>query len=1036
MGKSTERDESSCKKMGMLKMDKSKNTALCCEEPVRPITTPVDHKAVVESVHSIILSLDEKGRIFYMNPFALDFFGFRSDEVLGLLPSQTFAPHMLSGPDMVSKINQAGSLCFTSPATKKDGSRSWISWTNKGMFNTQGRLVQILAVGNDLSNDVTDEAGKEVSREHLKLLLDRKSKELDAAFSDLEGSRNRLMLMGAISSCIIQEKSVSLIISRVLEKITQIIPGCGAAYIRHYENAVSLTVNQAFAPDTLPDIRYAVIDIRQARSEFEALVRGFRTYIFSDTVRAADHKGFDEFVARTGIRSGMVVPTHNNDRLLGYLFIYSLDTGTWNAEELELLEQVAGALAEAIVNRISQKQIIENDMRLREAQRIAGLGDFERNVETLTLTASSTVMQMFDRQPGTSMPFAQFLACVSPEDRVEVETQFEQAIRLRTGYNMEYRVLHESGEEKIVSEIGQVVITNDGKTYRIGGIIQDITEQKKFKDEIELARKVFDNAMEGVMVTNVHGTIEFVNKGFTTITGYSREEALGKDPGFLKSGRHDEEFYEKIWQSLEEQGYWAGEIWNRRKTGESYPEQLSITAIADNWGKPFRYISVFSDLSDLREREEQLKFQANYDALTGLPNRTLLQDRIQMAIYRVSRNKEGIAVIFVDMDDFKHVNDSLGHAKGDLLLQQFAGRLLGAVRSQDTVARYGGDEFVILIPDTNDKSIIVMIIERIQQALQKPVVIDNSEFYLRTSMGVTVYPRDGETPDSLIASADMAMYRSKEKGKGRYSFFTEELNRQVTRRVELETDLRHALARNEFTIFLQPKLGAKDHKICGAEALIRWHHPEKGMVSPAEFIPLAEETGLINPIGSWLIDQACIHSKACSKVLNQHFTIAVNISARQAKDGDLVGIVQRALVKHQVPCQCLEVEITESVVMGNVEKAKTIFRTLHDMGIKITIDDFGTGYSSLSYLRLFPVATLKIDKSFVDDIPKDKDSNAMVTTIISMARNLNLTTVAEGVEEKDQLEFLQANHCDQVQGYYFAKPMPVDNFLAYLRKSR
>jgi len=425
-------------------------------------------------------------------------------------------------------------------------------------------------------------------------------------------------------------------------------------------------------------------------------------------------------------------------------------------------------------------------------------------------------------------------------------------------------------------------------------------------------------------------------------------------------------------------------------------------------------------------------FQANYDALTGLPNRNLLRDRIEMSVRRLDRGNTGLAVIFLDMDDFKHVNDALGHAKGDLLLQQFAGRVLGAVREQDTVARYGGDEFIILIPDTSDADIIIHIMDRIQACMTEPFIIDTKEFFLGVSIGVTLSPQDGKNPDTLIANADMAMYRSKEKRKGGYAFFTSELNRQVARRVELEVDLRHALARREFTLFYQPKLDIGSGKIIGAEALIRWNHPDKGMVPPNEFIPLAEETGLINPMGDWILDQACIRSREWSRVLNRHFGVAVNISSRQVRDVDLVDLVSRVLKRHQIPAACLEIEITESAVMENVEKAKTMFRTLHDMGIKISIDDFGTGFSSLSYLRLFPVSVLKIDKSFIDDIPKDKDSNTMVTTIISMARHLNLTTVAEGVEDKEQLAFLESNHCDQIQGYYFARPMPADEFLQFL----
>jgi diguanylate cyclase (GGDEF)-like protein len=380
------------------------------------------------------------------------------------------------------------------------------------------------------------------------------------------------------------------------------------------------------------------------------------------------------------------------------------------------------------------------------------------------------------------------------------------------------------------------------------------------------------------------------------------------------------------------------------------------------------------------------------------------------------------------------VNDTLGHAKGDLLLQQFATRVLESVREQDTVARYGGDEFIVLIPDTNEAKIITQIIERIRTSLQQSFVVDGKEFFLGVSIGVTICPNDGMEPDVLIANADMAMYRSKEVGKGGYAFFTSELNQEVARRVEMEMDLRMGISRQEFSLYFQPKINTQTQEVCGAEALVRWNHPEKGLISPAEFIPLAEETGLINPLGEWILDQACARAKAWSRILDRHFRIAVNISFRQVKDVDLPALVAQTLERHQLPAECLELEITESAVMGNVEKAKKMFTVLDDMGIRISLDDFGTGFSSLSYLRLFPISTLKIDKSFVDDIPGDADSSTMVTTIITMARHLNLITVAEGVEEKSQLEFLKKNQCNQIQGYYFAPPMPADKFLEFVRQ--
>ncbi len=697
--------------------------------------------------------------------------------------------------------------------------------------------------------------------------------------------------------------------------------------------------------------------------------------------------------------------------------------------------RIIGASTDISEQKQTEAALKKNEAKLQKTQRIAKLGDCERDISTRDISCSDQLYTIFGWDNDSCPGYEAFLNILHPEDKAYVLDTIDRAVETKTAYDIEYRIVLDTGKEKIISEIGRVVLDHDGRPIKISGIVQDVTEQKKFKDEIELARKVFDNAVEGVVVTDKEGTIEFVNKGFTTITGYSEAEAIGQNPKMLKSDRHDRKFYEAMWEGLDRDGHWAGEIWNRRKNGQAYPEWLSITAIANHRGDPVRYMSVFNDLSDIREREEQLRFQANYDALTGLPNRTLLQDRIQMAVRRVARETNGLALIFLDMDDFKHVNDTLGHAKGDLLLQLFASRLLECVREQDTVARYGGDEFIILIPDTNDPETIIQIIERIRTFLEESFVIDDKEFFIGVSIGVTLCPEDGMEPDILIANADMAMYRSKEVGKGRYAFFTAELNQQVARRVELEVALRQALTRKEFSLYFQPKVDITTNLIVGAEALIRWEHPEKGLISPGEFIPLAEETGLINPMGEWILDQACARAREWSDRLGHPFSVAVNISFRQVREVDLVAQVAGSLKTHGISPDCLELEITESVVMGNVEKARTMFKALHDMGIKISLDDFGTGFSSLSYLRLFPISTLKIDKSFVDDIPEDTDSNTMVTTIISMARHLNLITVAEGVEKRTQLDFLKENFCHQIQGYYFSTPLPADAFFELLQKN-
>ncbi len=1123
-----------------------------------------NYQGLVEAANTIVLSLDSNGIISYVNPFGLAFFGFTKDELVGhsllntIVPDDAFVGTEATSMNAILEDLKTYAN-HTNENIKKDGSRVWISWSNKGIRDDDGNLIEILCVGNDITRLKQVEAELSDHRRNLESLVSERTLELT-------NSQNRLMVLSTISNCIIQDKTTAYTINQVLEQLLGIFKSCGAAYIKVTPGATLLSIDYAKAPDKSLDITGLTLDVANARPFFRDLVTDFKPYTFTDTQKSEDKKGLGRFVEATGIRAGLAAPLQHGGHMMGVIFVYSLRPREWAGYETELMEQVAESLAVAIGQRknknrlVAQEQFLENvfdgvdiaifvltvrennltlfenvnqqyeslrdiaqgrvagrsldclsgkmdsgalallkkrvtqcarekkmikfleesldadgkkywltrlrpiqdgdgrvfriigastdiseqklaetalknnEARLREAQRIAKLGDCERDIHTRGISCSDQLYSIFGWGDDICPGYQDFIDILHSEDREYVETSIDRAIETKSSYDLEYRIVRDDGQEKIVNEIGEVMLDELGNVCKIAGIVQDVTEQKKFKDEIELASKVFDNAMEGVVVTGRDGTIQFVNKGFTTITGYTEAEAIGQKPSLLKSDRHDRQFYREMWAALDRDGHWSGEIWNRRKNGEAYPEWLSITAITNRQGEPVRYMSVFNDLSDIRAREDQLKFQANYDALTGLPNRTLLRDRIDMSVRRVSRENHGLSLIFLDMDDFKHVNDTLGHAKGDLLLQQLAARLLESVREQDTVARYGGDEFIVLIPDTNETDVIINIIERIRNCLHDSFVIDNKEFFLGVSIGVTTCPDDGTDPDTLIANADMAMYRSKEVGKGRYAFFTAELNQQVARRVEMEVDLRLALTRQEFSLYFQPKVDIAANKICGAEALIRWNHPEKGLISPMEFIPLAEETGLINPMGEWILDEACAMAKEWSKVLNRYFSIAVNISSRQVKDVDLVGQVRASLARHQIPAECLELEITESSVMGNVEKAKEIFGALHDMGIRVSIDDFGTGFSSLSYLRIFPISTLKIDKSFIDDIPGDADSNTMVTTIISMARHLNLTTVAEGVEELPQLEFLKASECDQIQGYYFAAPMPADQFLNYLKE--
>ena len=552
------------------------------------------------------------------------------------------------------------------------------------------------------------------------------------------------------------------------------------------------------------------------------------------------------------------------------------------------------------------------------------------------------------------------------------------------------------------------------------------------RNKIKILASVFDNAVEGITITKTNGEIINVNPGFTAITGYTAEEAIGKNPRILKSEHHDADFYREMWRNLTEKGFWNGEIWNRRKTGEAYPEWLSITTIKDRNGKASHYVAVFYDISDIKRGEEQLRYQANHDSLTGLPNRQLLIDRLETVLAHAQRHDLSLAVLFLDMDNFKTINDSLGHNVGDFFLQQVAKILEDCVREEDTVARIGGDEFIVLLPEIKHEQDAIQVARRIVEAFTRPLNIKGNELFASASIGISIYPDDGRHADNLIKNADLAMYEAKASGKNSYRLFTRSMNELMVRRLELENSLRRALDRQEFEVLYQPKVNTATGDISSCEALVRWRRNGQ-LVSPMEFIPLAEETGLIVPIGKWVLRRAC--QEACAWYEKGYpVRVAVNLSPRQFEQADLVDTVISILEETKLPHVLLELEITEGIVMDNVDDAIHTLRQLREQEVSFAIDDFGTGYSSLQYLRKLPLDSLKIDRAFIKELPVNEGDVAITTATISMAHALGLKVVAEGVETVEQFQFLKEHNCEFIQGYLFSKPVDTTAFQKLLEQ--
>lgn len=560
---------------------------------------------------------------------------------------------------------------------------------------------------------------------------------------------------------------------------------------------------------------------------------------------------------------------------------------------------------------------------------------------------------------------------------------------------------------------------------------QDVTQKRLDEEQMRLASKVFENTLEGVLVTDPKGNIVYTNQAFQDITGYSNEEVMGKNPKILSSGKHDQKFYQDMWQALIEKGEWQGEIWNRRKTGEIYPEWLTLSAIKDNCGKTVQYAAILSDLTSRKQNEERIKHLAYHDALTDLPNRYLFLDRLTLALAHSARHESTLAVLFLDLDRFKDVNDTLGHAAGDHLLQEVARRLQKCIRDEDTVARMGGDEFTLLLPEVNVER-AKDVARRILKVFEKPFLLEDKELLITPSIGIATASDKSIDAQTILRYADLAMYKAKESGKNRYWIYQSDMSLIAQNRLTLEQRLRRALEREEFVLYYQPQVDVVSGKLLGMEALLRWKHPEAGIIPPMKFIPIAEETGLILPIGEWVLRTAIAQNVAWQKKGLSPLRIAVNLSGRQLLQEDLVEKVKSILEEEKMDGKWLELEITESVAMHDIELTARVLNEFKKMGVHIAIDDFGIGYSSLSYLKLFPIDTLKVDQSFIRDSLHNPENGTIVSTIIGLARDLNFLAIAEGVETEAQYEFLKEQSCAGIQGYLISRPLPAQEMTTLL----
>ncbi len=599
-------------------------------------------------------------------------------------------------------------------------------------------------------------------------------------------------------------------------------------------------------------------------------------------------------------------------------------------------------------------------------------------------------------------------------------------------YDEEYRIVRPNGEIRWIHDRAFPIKDANGFVYRTVGIAEDITLRKQADEVIRISAAAFETH-EAIMITNADDKIIRVNKAFQKTTGYSSEEVTGQNPSILSSGRHDRAFYAEMWQQLHSVGAWSGEIWDKRKNGQIYPKWMTITAVKDESGKTTQYVAIFNDISARKMAEEEIRNLAFYDSLTRLPNRRLLMDRLIAALSISMRSRLYGALLFLDMDKFKTLNDTLGHDYGDMLLVEVAARIQSCVREVDTVSRLGGDEFVVLLEDVDihaeeASQKVALIAEKIRASLAAPYQLKDNEYHSSPSIGVSLYRGNAESAETILKHADMAMYQVKDAGRNAVRFFDPKMQQAVETRASLESDLRHAVSDRQLHLYYQIQVDGEQRAL-GAEGLLRWIHPKRGMVSPAQFIPIAEESALILEIGDWVLAEACRQLGTWSKdEKTRDLSLAVNVSARQFKQIDFVDKIAAVMSLYDVEASHLKLELTESVVLNDVVDVVSKMHALKALGVKLSMDDFGTGYSSLSYLKQLPLDQIKIDQSFVRDMTSDQDDIVMVQTIIDLAKNFRLNVIAEGVETEGQLTLLKSLGCLSYQGCLFSKPLPVEQF--------
>lgn len=962
----------------------AENALIDSQEALRQVVQ--ENQDIMDYSADIICTLDAEWRFVRINPAVRRVLGFTPAELKGKLAHTLFPEESAAAFKAIRDSARAeGVFSFQEPVRRKDGAVAHLSWN---VYWSEQRNTYFCVL-----RDVTER----IERDHF--LSDQNA-----------------ILQGIALGAPVRETLAN--IARMLE--SQIAGGRAEILLLDADKRVWLGAAPSL-PETFVD-EIDGLEIGPDRGSCGRAASEQRQVIVEDIAADPLWNELRDVALSHGLRACWATPILSRDAtVLGTLGIYYDSVRRPDERERRLAEAATGIAALAIGAARTSEQLDESQQVYRSL--------FVRNPDMVCAFDVDGVFTSLNRAGETMFGYSltelreeTFDLFIVPEQRRFVREQFGQVLD-RNSVSFETRIINRQGEGFLLDVTAMPIIVSDRLTGMFV-ICKDMTAQREAQYNYQLAAAALENSAEGVAITDASLNIVSVNRAVMSITGFAQEGLLGASV-FQLFADSDRTAEADLRASLQSEQAWQGEVRFRRESGDAYPALVSLSAVRDEHGEVMHYVCVFNDISTYKDYERRLEHLAHHDALTNLPNRVLLGQRFGEALTRAKRLHSHVGILFLDLDRFKHINDSLGHPMGDRLLQLVAERLSGTVRDTDIVARLGGDEFAIILDTVARPEDCSIVAEKVVDALHEPFNLGGYELYTAASIGMCCYPEDGSDVDVLLQHADTAMYRAKQTAPGTYQFFAREMNDQATERLMIANGLRTALERDELFVEYQPRIELASGRITGLEALVRWQHPEWGVVSPARFIPIAEETGMIESIGEWVMRAACRQVRRWQDDDVPVPYVAINLSARQLANMSLTGRVKTIFAEAGVSPECMEFEITEGMLMQDPERAQVLLQNLSELGCSIAVDDFGTGYSSLNYLKTFPIDYLKVDRSFVNGVPHDVGDVAITRTIIAMAKSLGMTVIAEGVESAEQVDFLADAGCDEVQGFYYSKPLGI-----------